>query len=184
MDRELRRSLLILAAVTIVTAWFSNTFYFPDEHYQVLEFMGLKLGITPASELPWEFAARIRPWFQPLVYFLIASAAARAGHDGHVHHRLCAAAADGPVLAGGAGGLCPRDPADHRGPGREAAPLSAICRCSAFCPICSCAPRRRHFRRLFLRWAWPRRWAQRPSRVWRWRGCCAAWRLNPAIRPA
>jgi len=73
MDRELRRSLLILTGVTIVTAWFSNTFYFPDEHYQVLEFMGLKLGITPASELPWEFAARIRPWFQPLVYFLIAS---------------------------------------------------------------------------------------------------------------
>jgi len=73
MDRELRRSLLILTGVTIVTAWFSNTFYFPDEHYQVLEFTGLKLGITPASELPWEFAARIRPWFQPLVYFLIAS---------------------------------------------------------------------------------------------------------------
>ncbi len=73
MDRELRRSLLLLAGVTIVTAWFSNTFYFPDEHYQVLEFMGLKLGITPASELPWEFAAHIRPWFQPLVYFLIAA---------------------------------------------------------------------------------------------------------------
>src|ERR1700733_6623200 len=72
MDRELRRSLFILAGVTIVTAWFSNTFYFPDEHYQVLEFMGFKLGITPASELPWEFAAHIRPWFQPLVYFLIA----------------------------------------------------------------------------------------------------------------
>ena len=64
---------MILAGVTIVTAWFSNTFYFPDEHYQVLEFMGFRLGITPASELPWEFAARIRPWFQPLVYFLIAS---------------------------------------------------------------------------------------------------------------
>jgi phosphatidylinositol glycan class B len=73
MDKELRRSLLILAAVTVVTAWFSNTFYFPDEHYQVLEFMGFKLGITPAAELPWEFAARIRPWFQPLVYFLIAA---------------------------------------------------------------------------------------------------------------
>src|SRR5690348_7871212 len=72
MDSALRRSLLILAGVTMVTAWFSNTFYFPDEHYQVLEFMGFKLGITPASELPWEFAARIRPWFQPLVYFLIA----------------------------------------------------------------------------------------------------------------
>jgi len=79
MDREIRRSLLILAGVTIVTAWFSNTFYFPDEHYQVLEFMGLKLGITPASELPWEFAARIRPWFQPLVYFLIAAPLRKLG---------------------------------------------------------------------------------------------------------
>ncbi|HMH64780.1 MAG TPA: hypothetical protein VK515_04300 [Rhizomicrobium sp.] len=72
MDRELRRSLLILGAVTIVTAWFSVLFYFPDEHHQVLEFMSWKLGITPASELPWEFSARIRPWLQPLFYFLVA----------------------------------------------------------------------------------------------------------------
>jgi phosphatidylinositol glycan class B len=72
MDRELRRSLLILAAVISVTAWFSVTFYFPDEHFQVLEFVSHKLGITPASQLPWEFSARIRPWFQPGVYFLIA----------------------------------------------------------------------------------------------------------------
>jgi GPI mannosyltransferase 3 len=72
MDKELRRSLLILAAVVVVTAWFSELFYFPDEHYQVLEFMSWKLGITPAAELPWEFHAHIRPWFQPLIYFLIA----------------------------------------------------------------------------------------------------------------
>ena len=72
MDKELRRSLLILAAVIAVTAWVSELFYFPDEHYQVLEFMSYKLGITPASDLPWEFFARVRPWFQPLVYFLIA----------------------------------------------------------------------------------------------------------------
>jgi phosphatidylinositol glycan class B len=72
MDREFRRSLLILGAVILVTAWFSVLFYFPDEHYQVLEFMSYRLGITPASDLPWEFSARIRPWFQPLLYFLIA----------------------------------------------------------------------------------------------------------------
>jgi phosphatidylinositol glycan class B len=72
MDKELRRSLGLLAVVTLVTAWFSVTFYFPDEHYQVLEFMSFKLGITPASELPWEYSARIRPWFQPGLYFLIA----------------------------------------------------------------------------------------------------------------
>lgn len=72
MDKDLHRSLLILAAVIVVTAWFSNLFYFPDEHYQVLEFMSYRLGITPPSDLPWEFSARIRPFFQPLVYFLIA----------------------------------------------------------------------------------------------------------------
>jgi len=67
----LRRSLFILTAVTVVTAWFSNTFYFPDEHYQILEFMGHKLGITSAQDLPWEFEARIRPWLQPFLYYLI-----------------------------------------------------------------------------------------------------------------
>jgi len=72
LGKDLRRSLVILTLVVIVTAWFSETFYFPDEHYQILEFMAFKLGITPASELPWEFGAHIRPWFQPLVYFLIA----------------------------------------------------------------------------------------------------------------
>ena len=72
MDRELRRSLLILGTVIVVTAWFSELFYFPDEHYQVLEFMSYKLGVTQAADLPWEFRAGIRPFFQPLVYFLIA----------------------------------------------------------------------------------------------------------------
>jgi phosphatidylinositol glycan class B len=72
MDKALRRSLLILAAVVVVTAWFSELFYFPDEHYQVLEFMSYRLGLTPASDLPWEFFAHIRPWFQPSVYFLVA----------------------------------------------------------------------------------------------------------------
>jgi len=79
MDRALWRSLAILGAVVFVTAWFSETFYFPDEHYQILEFMAFKLGITPAAELPWEFSARIRPWFQPLVYFLIAKPLTSAG---------------------------------------------------------------------------------------------------------
>lgn len=72
MTAELKRSLLLLTAVVIVTAWFSNLFYFPDEHYQVLEFMSHRLGITPASALPWEFHQRIRPWLQPAIYTAIA----------------------------------------------------------------------------------------------------------------
>ena len=72
MTRDLKRSLLLLGLVTLVTAWFSDLFYFPDEHYQVLEFMAHKMGITPAAALPWEFAARIRPWLQPAIYYAIA----------------------------------------------------------------------------------------------------------------
>jgi phosphatidylinositol glycan class B len=70
--RTLRRSLVILTLVTVVTAWFSVLFYFPDEHYQILEFMSTRLGITQPADLPWEFSARIRPWLQPLIYFCIA----------------------------------------------------------------------------------------------------------------
>jgi phosphatidylinositol glycan class B len=79
MTPELRRSLLLLTGVVIVTAWFSDLFYFPDEHFQVLEFMAYKLGITPASALPWEFAARIRPWTQPAIYYAIAAPLRWAG---------------------------------------------------------------------------------------------------------
>ena len=73
MIAQLKRSLFLLTAVVIVTAWFSNLFYFPDEHYQVLEFMSHRLGITPASALPWEYHQRIRPWLQPAIYYGIAA---------------------------------------------------------------------------------------------------------------
>jgi len=79
MTGELKRSLFLLTAVVIVTAWFSNLFYFPDEHYQVLEFMSHRLGITPASALPWEYQQRIRPWLQPVIYYGIAAPLRAAG---------------------------------------------------------------------------------------------------------
>jgi len=72
MTAELKRSLLLVGLVTVITAWFSDVFYFPDEHFQVLEFMAHKMGVTPASALPWEFQQRIRPWLQPTVYYAIA----------------------------------------------------------------------------------------------------------------
>jgi len=72
MTAELKRSLLLVGLVTVITAWFSDLFYFPDEHFQVLEFMAHKMGVTQASALPWEFQQRIRPWFQPAVYYAIA----------------------------------------------------------------------------------------------------------------
>ena len=75
----LRRSLLIIAIVTAVTAWFSLTFFNLDEHYQILEFMSYKLGITKAAELPWEFQSQIRPWLQPFFYYLATKTLMAAG---------------------------------------------------------------------------------------------------------
>ena len=53
----LRRALVLLAVVTAITAWFSETFFFPDEHFQILEFMAMKLGLTNPGDLPWEYGA-------------------------------------------------------------------------------------------------------------------------------
>jgi phosphatidylinositol glycan class B len=79
LNRALWRSLALLTAVTVITACFSDLYYFPDEHYQILEFMSLKLGITAPGEMPWEYAAHIRPWMQPFLYFLIAKPLLLAG---------------------------------------------------------------------------------------------------------
>ena len=64
--------LILLAAIR------SDGFHQADEHFQTLEFAGLKLGRTPASDLPWEFAARMRSWLQPALYVLLVRAAEAA----------------------------------------------------------------------------------------------------------
>ena len=78
-EAVLNRSLAILILVTLVTAKFSEVFFQADEHYQVLEFMSYKLGITGAADLPWEFSARIRPWMQPFLAWLVAKPLMIAG---------------------------------------------------------------------------------------------------------
>jgi GPI mannosyltransferase 3 len=63
-----KTSTLILVAVLfhVIAAICSIGYHHPDEHYQILEFANAFLGRTPYEVLPWEFAAKIRPWFQPL----------------------------------------------------------------------------------------------------------------------
>jgi hypothetical protein len=56
----------------LVVAYRSQGFYNCDEHFQILEFMGLKLGTTLPSDLPWEFRAEMRSWFQPALYYPFA----------------------------------------------------------------------------------------------------------------
>jgi GPI mannosyltransferase 3 len=53
--------------VTLLASWFSVGYYHPDEHFQILEFAGYRLGQSPASDLPWEFREQIRPALQPVI---------------------------------------------------------------------------------------------------------------------
>jgi phosphatidylinositol glycan class B len=65
-------TLALCLAFTVAAAVSSDSVFQVDEHFQVVEFAGLKLGVTPASALPWEYAARIRPWMQPGAFTWLA----------------------------------------------------------------------------------------------------------------
>ena len=69
-----KRILLISFLLNLVVAWLCKGYYHPDEHFQVLEFANYKLGFSPASELPWEFAEKIRPTLLPSLAFVVARA--------------------------------------------------------------------------------------------------------------
>lgn len=73
------RYMLVSLAFIIATAYTSYGFYRADEHFQTIEFASYKLGITPASDLPWEFEAEIRPWLQPAIYYSIFKILSFAG---------------------------------------------------------------------------------------------------------
>jgi GPI mannosyltransferase 3 len=56
----------------ICCAWFSIGYHYDDEHWQILEFANYKLGLSPASDLPWEFVDQIRPTLQPFIVYVFA----------------------------------------------------------------------------------------------------------------
>ncbi len=72
------RTLLIVGVVLcFIAAWHTIGYHHPDEHFQIWEFANYKLGHIPASDLPWEFPARMRPGLQPfLAYSLVVTARA------------------------------------------------------------------------------------------------------------
>ena len=71
---------MALALLLILVAAFrSEGFFAADEQFQVLEFAGAKLGLTPESALPWEYQCRMRPWLQPALYTLAARGLASLG---------------------------------------------------------------------------------------------------------
>jgi len=81
-DRRFRARWLGLGLLLIlVAAVRSEGFHHPDEHFQVLEFAGAKLGRTPWSALPWEHRYQMRPWLQPGLYTLGARGLTALGVD-------------------------------------------------------------------------------------------------------
>ena len=74
------KTIYILGAIVfLVTAWFSQGYNHFDEHFQVIEFAGLKLGLTTAANLPWEYGYMMRPAFQPGVVYLLYRIASLTG---------------------------------------------------------------------------------------------------------
>lgn len=63
--------LTALLAVTVLTAWLNYACFHADEYFQTIELARYKLAPGEVPELPWEVASRIRPWLQPLLYFVI-----------------------------------------------------------------------------------------------------------------
>jgi len=56
-----------------VGALFSAGYFHFDEHFQILEFAGLKLGLTQESNLPWEYHEQMRPALQPGIVYMVYS---------------------------------------------------------------------------------------------------------------
>ena len=71
INPDYRRIYWFGALIFIVTAWFSTGYNHFDEHFQVIEFAGLKLGLNAVSDLPWEYGYRMRPALQPFLVFLL-----------------------------------------------------------------------------------------------------------------
>lgn len=57
--------------ILVITAFFSTGYHHFDEHFQILEFAGLKLNMTVAGNLPWEYHYQMRPAIQPAVVVVI-----------------------------------------------------------------------------------------------------------------
>lgn len=63
-----KKVIIISFFIHIICAIFSTGFLHFDEHFQIVEFLNLKLnGISP-NELAWEYREKIRPWFQVYAY--------------------------------------------------------------------------------------------------------------------
>jgi phosphatidylinositol glycan class B len=69
---KFHRTVFIFAIILYCfTAYYSNGYYHADEHYQIIEFAGAKLGTNLAHEQAWEFKAMSRQAIQPAIVYVI-----------------------------------------------------------------------------------------------------------------
>lgn len=61
---------IVLIVFTLLAVVFSTGFHHPDEYMQIIEFANVKIGGMDPSLLPWEWAERMRPFFQPTLFYL------------------------------------------------------------------------------------------------------------------
>lgn len=71
---NLKKLIIPAALIHLAAAIFSTGNYHPDEHFQIIEFAGTKLGFQKGEDLPWEYDARMRPGLQPLIVFAAVKA--------------------------------------------------------------------------------------------------------------
>ena len=67
MRQKERQAFLLALFLLILTSYFSVGYHHFDEHFQILEFAGLKLDLTTQSELPWEYHSQMRAALQPAI---------------------------------------------------------------------------------------------------------------------
>ena len=69
--KKLKFWILLSLALHILAAAFNVGYQYYDEYFQTIEFASAKIGLTPFSELPWEYPAQIRSWFLPSIIYLL-----------------------------------------------------------------------------------------------------------------
>lgn len=68
---SLKKILILTILVHLLASFFSTGYYHADEHFQILEFAGLKLGLNQSQDMPWEYHYKMRPAIQPAIAYLM-----------------------------------------------------------------------------------------------------------------
>ena len=68
---KLKNVYILSGIILVIAAFFSTGYHHFDEHFQILEFAGLKLHLTTAGNLPWEFHYQMRSTIQPSIVVIL-----------------------------------------------------------------------------------------------------------------